>query len=228
MHFGSATRPSQRTHSAFRDRRRNYIKVLDALFSDQGTLHLALPPLLAFLARLDGPKRARSAEKPSKTLTAIRGVLRHPKRGRFHPKTALETRSKGCTKAALEQTCSAAAKSDQNDHFWHVFELVPEIIFRKSIFFFLGLNWEFVRQLLFISQEQPSSHPVFTLKIRRRGDFGHFCQNPQIIRKLLSLIKNPKICSHYLTYLLRISGFFTLFENSPQNFDDLSKFFAKS
>lgn len=197
MHFGSATRPSQRTHSAFRDRRRDCIKALDALFSDQGTLHLALPPLPALLIGLDGPKKeVRSAEKPSKTLTAIPGVLGHPKRGRFHPKTALETRSKGFTKVALEPTCSAAAKSDQNDHFWHVFELVPEIIFRKSIFFFLGLNWEFVRQLLFISQEQPSSHPVFTLKIRRRGDFGHFCQNPQKIRKLLSLIKNPKICSH--------------------------------
>lgn len=146
--------------------------------------HCILPCLPFWLSLLvwTAQKRARSAEKPSKTLTAIRG-LRHPKRGRFHPKTALETRSKGCTKAALEQTCSAAAKSDQNDHFWHVFELVPEIIFRKSIFFFLGLNWEFVRQLLFISQEQPSSHPVFTLKIRRRGDFGHFCQNPQKNKK---------------------------------------------
>lgn len=103
--------------------------------------HCILPCLPFWLSLLvwTAQKRARSAEKPSKTLTAIRG-LRHPKRGRFHPKTALETRSKGCTKAALEQTCSAAAKSDQNDHFWHVFELVPEIIFRKSIFFFLGLN----------------------------------------------------------------------------------------
>lgn len=74
MHFGSATRPSQRTHSAFRDRRRDCIKALDALFSDQGTLHLALPPLPTLLNWSGWPKKeARSAEKPSKTLTAIRG-----------------------------------------------------------------------------------------------------------------------------------------------------------
>lgn len=152
MHFGSATRPSQRTHSAFRDRRRDCIKALDALFSDQGTLHLALPPLPALLIGLDGPKKeVRSAEKPSKTLTAIPGVLGHPKRGRFHPKTALETRSKGFTKVALEPTCSTAAKSDKNDHFWHVFELLLEIFFQNSLFLFSCLNWLFVYLLLLVS-----------------------------------------------------------------------------
>ena len=152
MHFGSATRPSQRTHSAFRDRRRDCIKALDALFSDQGTLHLALPPLSDSPYWSGWPKKeARSAEKPSKTLTSIRGVLGHPKRGRSHPKTALETHSKGFTRVALEPTCSTAAKSDQNDHFWHVFELLLEIFFRNFLFLFSCLNWLFAYLLLPVS-----------------------------------------------------------------------------
>lgn len=76
--------------------------------------------------------------------------------------------------------------------------------------------------------KQPSFCPVFTIEIRRRVDFGHFCQNPQKIRKLLSLIKNPKICSIKLTYLLRIYHFFTFFDDDRKNFDSLSNFFAKS
>lgn len=134
MHFGSATRPSQRTHSAFRDRRRDCIKALDALFSDQGTLHLALPPLPTLLIGLDCPKKRPEALRSRLRPDCDSGVLGHPKRGGLHPKTALETRSKGFTKVALEPTCSTAAKSDQNDHFWHVFELLLEIFF--EIFYF--------------------------------------------------------------------------------------------
>lgn len=151
MHFGSATRPSQRTHSAFRDRRRDCIKALDALFSDQGTLHLALPPLPTLLIGLDGPKkRSEALRSRLRPWLRFRGY-RTPKKGRFHPKTALETRSKGFTKVALEPTCSTAAKSDQNDHFWHVFELLLEIFFRNFLFLFSCLNWLFVYLLLLVS-----------------------------------------------------------------------------
>lgn len=44
----------------------------------------------------------------------------------------------------------------------------------------------------------------------------------------MSLIKNPKICSIKLTYLLRIYHFFTFFDDDRKNFDSLSNFFAKS
>ena len=44
----------------------------------------------------------------------------------------------------------------------------------------------------------------------------------------MSLIKNPKICSIKLTYLLRIYHFFTFFYDNRKNFDSLSNFFAKS
>ena len=44
-----------------RDRRRDCIKALDALFSDQGTLHLALPPLPTLLIGLDGSKKRSEA-----------------------------------------------------------------------------------------------------------------------------------------------------------------------
>lgn len=68
----------------------------------------------------------------------------------------------------------------------------------------------------------------FHYRNTQEGRFWAFCQNPQKIRKLLSLIKNLKICSIKLTYLLRIYHFFTFFDDDRKNFDSLSNFFAKS
>lgn len=159
MHFGSATRPSQRTHSAFRDRRRDCIKALDALFSDQGTLHLALPPLPTLLIGLDCPKKRPEALRSRLRPWLRFGGIRAPKRGRLHPKTALETRSKGFTKVALEPTCSTAAKSDQNDHCWHVFELLLEIFF--EIFYFCFHVW--TGYLFIYSCSYRKNSPLFVL-----------------------------------------------------------------
>lgn len=151
MHFGSATRPSQRPHSAFRDRRRDCIKALDALFSDQGTLHLALPPLPTLLIGLDCPKKRPEALRSRLRPWLRFGGIRAPKKGWIASKNSVRNALKRVYEGRPGANVLYSRQKWPKWPFLACFRVTSWNFFRNFLFLFSCLNWLFVYLLLLVS-----------------------------------------------------------------------------